>query len=61
MENQEKRFQHNMGTNISLNSLVKKQQEQAKKRERLKKDKARMKKLYDDKEWYTARALLGNQ
>ena len=39
-----------MGTNISLDSLVKKQQAQAKKREKLKKDKARMKKLYDDKE-----------
>ena len=61
MENQEKRFQHNMGTKSSLDILIKKQQDQAKKRERLKKDKARMKKLYDAKEWYTARALLGNQ
>ena len=50
-----------MGTKSSLDTLIKKQQEQAKKRERLKKDKARMKKLYDLKEWYTIRAILGNQ
>ena len=50
-----------MGTNISLDALVKKQQANYKKREKLKKDKARMKKLYEAKEWYTARALLGNQ
>ena len=29
--------------------------------EKLKKDKARMKELYDAKEWYTIRSLLGNQ
>ena len=50
-----------MGTKSSLDILIKKQQDQAKKRERLKKDKARMKELYELKEWYTARALLGNQ
>ena len=44
-----------------LKILVKKQQAQAKKREKLKKDKARMKELYDAKEWYTIRAILGNQ
>lgn len=41
--------------------IIKKQQEAARKRARLKKDKARIKKLYDEKEWYTIRALLGNQ
>ena len=50
-----------MGTKSSLDILIKKQQDQAKKREKLKKDKARMKKLYDAKEWYTIRAILGNQ
>ena len=55
-----------MGTNSNnksnyLKILVKKQQTQAKKREKLKKDKARMKELYDAKEWYTIRAILGNQ
>ena len=44
-----------------LKILVKKQQAQAKKREKLKKDKARKKELYDAKEWYTIRAILGNQ
>jgi len=41
--------------------IIKKQQEAARKRARLKKDKAKIKKLYDAKEWYTIRALLGNQ
>lgn len=41
--------------------IIKKQQEAARKRARLKKDKARIKKLYDEKEWYTIRAILGNQ
>lgn len=44
-----------------LKILVKKQQAKGKKREKLKKDKARMKELYDAKEWYTIRAILGNQ
>ena len=50
-----------MATKTSLKTLVKKQQAKSKKIEKLKKDKARMKKLYEAKEWYTARALLGNQ
>ena len=50
-----------MATNKTLEALIKKQQANYKKREKLKKDKARMKELYDAKEWYTARALLGNQ
>ena len=54
-----------MATNSNTKSnylkiLVKKQQTQAKKREKLKKDKARMKELYEEKEWYTIRSLLGN-
>ena len=50
-----------MGTKTSLKTLVKKQQNKSKKIENLKKDKARMKELYDLKEWYTIRSILGNQ
>ena len=50
-----------MATKTSLKTLVKKQQAKGKKKEKLKKDKARMKELYDAKEWYTIRAILGNQ
>ena len=50
-----------MATKTSLKTLVKKQQAKSKKIEKLKKDKARMKELYDAKEWYTIRAILGNQ
>lgn len=49
-----------MATN-ELKKAVKKQQATAKKREKIKKDKLRIKKLYEAKEWYTIRALLGNQ
>lgn len=50
-----------MAMKTNLKTLVKKQQAQAKKRVKLKKDKARMKELYELKEWYTIRAILGNQ
>ena len=50
-----------MAMKTSLKTLVKKQQAKGKNKERLKKDKARMKELYDAKEWYTIRAILGNQ
>ena len=50
-----------MATKSKLDSLIKKQQANYKKREKLKKDRARMKELYDAKEWYTIRAILGNQ
>ena len=49
-----------MATN-ELKKAVKKQQATAKKREKLKKDKAKIEKLYQEKEWYTIRSLLGNQ
>ena len=50
-----------MATKTNLKTLVKKQQAKSKKKEKLKKDKARMKELYEAKEWYTIRAILGNQ
>jgi hypothetical protein len=40
--------------------IIKKQQEAAKKRVRLKKDKAKIKELYENKKWYTIRSILGN-
>ena len=51
----------NSDTRSKLKILVKKQQAQYKKRQKLKKDKARMKELYEAKEWYTIRSILGNQ
>ena len=49
-----------MATN-SVQKIVNKQVAKAKAKEQLKKDKAYKQALYDAKEWYTCRAMLGNQ
>ena len=49
-----------MATN-TLQKHIKKQQSKAALIEKANKQKALKKKLYEEKEWYTARALLGNQ
>lgn len=52
-----------MDTNISaeIDKLTKKQAAKDKKRKELSDQKKKIKQLYQDKEWYTCRALLGNQ
>ena len=46
---------------INLDKERKKALKKAREHIKLKHDKARKKALYDAKEWYTFRALLGNQ
>ena len=45
----------------TLDKITKKQVNKSKKVEKLKNDKKRKKELYEAKEWYTIRSLLGNQ
>ena len=49
-----------MATN-TLQRHIKKQQSKAAFREKANNQKALKKKLYEEKEWYTIRAILGNQ
>ena len=47
--------------NISINTLRANAKEWAKEQEELKDSEKKKKELYEAKEWYTIRALLGNQ